>query len=260
MRTAQRPAITTMHASDPSVSSSNRPPFGMRSALKLTWRQPADSGVTETRPSWPRTSSELTRKPRAESSQVAPLLLLRLLVALARVSYARGLRRCRDGDLPPALVARHGHVPIDLDVDHDGPLDLLRGGERVAQLRDTPSADDVRAEALGVRGEVHRQIRRRVALAVETASSGLRFAELRTESVGPERSGESADRCETVIVHEHDDELRPLLERRDDRLVQHQVGAVAHERVHLALGSRELHAERARDLVAHARVPVLDVV
>src|SRR5213593_1691359 len=99
MRTAQRPAITTVHASDPSVSSTNRPPFGMRSALKLTYRQPADSGVTEIPPFWPRTSSELTgtgTRSACRRSQVAPLLLLRFVLALARVAYPRGLGRLRD--------------------------------------------------------------------------------------------------------------------------------------------------------------------
>src|SRR5436309_354049 len=118
MRTAHRPAITTMHASDPSVSSSNRPPFGMRSALKLTYRQPADAGVTETPPFWARTRSELIANARGASSQVPPLFLLSLLVALARIADGPGLRRRRDGDFPPAFVARHGDIVVDLDVDH----------------------------------------------------------------------------------------------------------------------------------------------
>src|SRR6266702_742556 len=150
MRTAHRPAITTMHASDPSVSSSNRPPFGMRSALKLTSRQPADAGVTETPPFWPRTRSELIANARAASSQVAPLLLLSLLVALARVAHVRR-RRCHcDGDFPPALVARHRDISVDLDVDHHSAVDLLRRGERVAELGYAAGANDVGPQARGV--------------------------------------------------------------------------------------------------------------
>ena len=41
---------------------------------------------------------------------------------------------------------------------------------------------------------------------------------------------------------------------------EHQVRAVAHHRDHLGVGPRHLDAERAGDLVAHARVAVLDVV
>src|SRR5438093_1468646 len=156
MRTAHRPAITTMHASDHSVSSSNRPPFGMRSALKLTYRQPADAGVTETPPFWPRTRSELIANARAASSQVPPLFLLSLLVALARIADGPGLRRRRDGDFPPAFVARHGDIAVDLDVDHHSALDLLRRGERVAELGYAASANDVGAQARGVRGEINR--------------------------------------------------------------------------------------------------------
>ena len=63
-----------------------------------------------------------------------------------------------------------------------------------------------------------------------------------------------------MIVDEHDDELGPLLQGRDDRLAQHEIRAVPDERVHLAVGRRELHTKGAGDLVAHTRVAVLDVV
>ena len=63
-----------------------------------------------------------------------------------------------------------------------------------------------------------------------------------------------------MVINEYDNELGVLLERRDDRLAQHEVRAVADERIDLALGCRELHTEGTGDLVAHARVAVLDVV
>src|SRR5437868_3862153 len=80
---------------------------------------------------------------RAASSQVAPLLLLRLLMALARLAHARHLGRCRDWHFPPALVARDGDVTIDGDMDHDRAVDLLRGGKRIAQLGDPVRTNDV---------------------------------------------------------------------------------------------------------------------
>ena len=43
-------------------------------------------------------------------------------------------------------------------------------------------------------------------------------------------------------------------------MVQHEVAPVAEEGVHLALGGGHLHAQRPRDLIAHAGVPVLGVV
>src|SRR2546430_871507 len=50
------------------------------------------------------------------------------------------------------------------------------------------------------------------------------------------------------------------MEGGDDRRAQHEVGPVADERVDLALRRGELHAERPRDLVPHARIAVFDVV
>ena len=72
-------------------------------------------------------------------------------------------------------------------MDHDRAVDLLGGGKRIAQLGDPVRANDVCAETLGVRREIDRQIRRGVALAVEAPRARPRLAELRPESVGPER-------------------------------------------------------------------------
>ena len=54
------------------------------------------------------------------------------------------------------------------------------------------------------------------------------------------------------FVSQHDD--------GGDLGVEHQVAAVAEDDDHLALGLRELDAEPAGDLVAHAREAVLDVI
>src|SRR5690348_18489875 len=59
---------------------------------------------------------------------------------------------------------------------------------------------------------------------------------------------------------EHDDQLDPFLDRGDDLGAEHQVGPVADHGKDLAVGRGYLHAKRTSDLVAHARVAVLDVV
>ena len=53
--------------------------------------------------------------------------------------------------------------------------------------------------------------------------------------------------------------LNALLQSGDEFLRHHQVGAVAHHHVDLALGGRHLGADAAGDLVAHAGVAVLEV-
>ena len=63
-----------------------------------------------------------------------------------------------------------------------------------------------------------------------------------------------------MVLHDHDDELDALGDRRDDLLGHHQVRAVADQGVHLPLGGGHLDPERAGDLVAHAGERVLHVV
>src|SRR3989442_1003646 len=142
-RTEHRPAMTTTQTSESSASTTTRPPLGIQVALKRTKRQPAVCGVTVTRPSRPRTKSEFT-------SQIPPLLWFCLLVGLPGVAHARRLRDLGDRHVPPRLVAGHGRIAIDLDVDHYGAIDLLR-------LRNSFAKQGVRAVAnervdLAVRG------------------------------------------------------------------------------------------------------------
>src|SRR5207247_6835537 len=114
-------------------------------------------------------------------SQVPPLLLLRFVVALAGLAHALCCGHGRDGDVPPGVVTRDRRVAIDLDVDHDRARHLLRGDERLAELAYPAGTNDMRAEALGVRGEIGRQVRRRLTLAVETECAGGRLPELRAK-------------------------------------------------------------------------------
>ena len=63
-----------------------------------------------------------------------------------------------------------------------------------------------------------------------------------------------------MVVDQHDDQLDPFLDRRDDLAAHHQVGAVADHGEDLAIGGGHLDPECAGDLIAHAGVAVLDVV
>src|SRR5690606_28443315 len=80
------------------------------------------------------------------------------------------------------------------------------------------------------------------------------------EAAPSARALQTVDALVAAVVEEDDGDLQALLPRGDELAAQHEVAAVADERVHLAIRIGELHAERARDLVAHARVGVLGVV
>jgi hypothetical protein len=139
---------------------------------------------------------------------------------------------------------------------HDGgPLRGPRPAEGLAELGDRADPQDVGAEALGVGGQVDRQV-------VAVQQSGLRVAEpvAGAEPLRSEALRQGADRGEPVVLHQDDHQLDPLGHRRDDLAVHHQIRAVADQRDHLAVGGGHLDPECAGDLVAHAGVPVLDVV
>ena len=115
--------------------------------------------------------------------------------------------------------------------------------------------DDVGAEAAGVRGEVDGQ-----PLPLEPA--GLLVAEpvVRAEPLRSEGLRERADGVEPVVLHEDDDHLDPLLHGGDELGRHHQVAAVADHGEDVPALVGEADADRGGDLVAHAGVPVLDVV
>ena len=137
---------------------------------------------------------------------------------------------------------------------------MLRLLERRAHLLDRLRPQHARAEALRVRGEIRRQRREWLGIAVEAERAFRAVPVERAEPVEAERARERADRREPAVIDEHDDELGVLLDRRDDLARHHEVAAVADHDEHLALGCREFHADAGGYLVAHARVAVLDVV
>ncbi len=71
---------------------------------------------------------------------------------------------------------------------------------------------------------------------------------------------QALDATKAAIVEQHDGELATELDRGRDLRVHHQIGAVADEHDDLAFGHRQLDAEPAGDLVAHAGIAVFDVI
>ena len=183
--------------------------------------------------------------------------------ALFLVRRARGpggveRRDLGDRDVPPGAGCRAR-----------GPVGRSRRGSTVVRRRPAPSRGLLelgdrarrgarRPEAGGVRGQVDRQRRRR------RARSCGAVAVAGAEALRAERLRQRADRREAMVLHQHDDQLDALLHGGDELLGHHQVGAVADHDEHVAVlaasSDRQLDAEPAGDLVAHAREAVLDVV
>ena len=159
---------------------------------------------------------------------------------------------------PTTVVARHALVAVDLDVHDHRPGSLARGLQARAHVVDRARPDHPRAERFGVGREVDRQ---RLGGPVVGRHRAVRARVVeRAEAARADRARQRADRRVAVVLHEHDHELDPLGHRGRQLARQHQVRAVADHHEHLALGRGELDAHPARDLVAHARVAVLDVV
>src|SRR5262245_54487234 len=79
-----------------------------------------------------------------------------LLVLGSRGLCLRDVRDLRNGNGPPRLVARHSCVAVDLDVDKDGTVDLLRPSKLLAQVLGALRTKDVGTERRRVRCEVDR--------------------------------------------------------------------------------------------------------
>src|SRR5207248_686914 len=101
--------------------------------------------------------------------------------------------------------------------------------------------------------EVHVEV-----LAVElTAVRSL--AELGAESAATDGLTQIVDAPETPIVEHEDRNLQPLLDGRHDLARVQQIRAVADDDVNLAAGIGEFGADAGGNLVAHARVAVLEM-
>src|SRR2546423_7163370 len=183
------------------------------------------------------------------------------LVGLAGLVRLAGLSRgFQPGHLghryvPPRLAARCGYQRIGLDV-HQYRAALVPPGllQRGPEVVDALRAQHPHAEALRVGGEVdgqHATVQPPVGAAVPVPRSEPLHAQLLRQR---------ADRREAVVLHQDDDDLHALLHGGDQLLRHHEIRAVADHDVHLAVGAGQLGAEATGDLVAHARVPVFDVV
>ena len=71
---------------------------------------------------------------------------------------------------------------------------------------------------------------------------------------------QALDAAEPAVVEQYDDQLRTEAHGGRDLAVEHEIRPVSDHHDHFALGLRELHAEGAGDLVAHAGVAILQVV
>src|SRR5690606_33857052 len=150
-------------------------------------------------------------------------------------------RDLRDRDVPPPEPG-YLRVRIDGDVDQRAVL-LARGRrERGAELLLGARLKGREAEARRVRHEVDGERR------PSEPPVRLAMPELVAEALPAAGPLEAVDALIAVVVEEDDGDRDPLLPRGEELAREHQVAAVADERVDLARRVRELHAERAGDL------------
>lgn len=166
---------------------------------------------------------------------------------------------CAPGDPGPSpgvsvSTCLHSCLHVCLHVYADGPVGGAGLGEGRPEPGHRPGAQHPHAERGGVGGEVHRErgsgevpVRRPVPV-------------VRAEALAAGRLGEAADRGVAVVLEDDQLDRQVLLDCGDDLGGVHEVGAVADERPDRAVRGRHAHADRGRDLVAHAGVAVLHVV
>src|SRR6266516_4429440 len=159
-----------------------------------------------------------------------------------------------DRYVPPRPAVRRTGQGVHLDVYDCGPVRLLRLVQRGVQFVHSGHPEHLGAEALRVRGQVHREH-----VPVQPAALGA-VPVGGTETPGAKGLRQPADRGEAVVLYQHHDQLDPLLYRGHQLLRHHQVGAVADEHEHVPVRRGQLHPEATGDLVTHAGVAVLDVV
>ena len=82
----------------------------------------------------------------------------------------------------------------------------------------------------------------------------------RSESFAAAGAAEAADTGKTLVVKNDDVQFYILLQRRNDLLGHHEIGAVAHQNIDVASRIGHLDSKAAGDFVAHAGVTVLHVV
>ena len=161
------------------------------------------------------------------------------------------LRHCRHRDFPPATAGLGRPRRRRVDRHHVGAVRRAGARQRRLELRDRARVLGVRAERARVRGEVDRGRRAAAVRAV---------VEQIVERRPAHRLLQPADAAVAAVVEDDDRQLAAEHHRGGDLGVEHQVAAVADDDDHFATGVRHLHADAAGNLVAHARVAVLDVI
>src|SRR5262249_43527609 len=116
-----------------------------------------------------------------------------------------------DGDVPPAFETGDAGVLLDWNVDDDGAGFGAGAVEGGAEVGFGGGAVGDGAEALGVVGEVDREV-----VAVEAVGATVAVAKLVTEGGGAGGHLEPADALETTVVGDDNDEFVALLDRGDD--------------------------------------------
>ena len=192
------------------------------------------------------------------TDEVAALFHLVIVVrrpgGLCRVQ----LRHLGHGNVPPggAVGRRDQRVGLDLDDRGAGRLACaVRSAFSSSSIVVARMTSAPRLAALAARSTGQH-------VAVEAGAGAVAIAG--AEPLRAERLRQRADRRVATVVDQHDDQLHALRDRGDDLRRHHQERAVADHDVDVAVLAgrigRELHAETAGDLVAHAGEAVLDVV
>src|SRR5204862_2364243 len=156
-------------------------------------------------------------------------------------------------DVPPDARVREIPVRLGLADDHARALLGARLGERGAELARRRRAPGAGAEPFRAPREVELHV-----VAVQAAVA-VADAELVPEVPADAKHLQSPDALVAVVLRDHDRDLQPVLERGHELAGIEDVRAVADVRVDLAPVLRDPNADRARHLVATARVTELEV-
>src|SRR5438270_11962526 len=113
-------------------------------------------------------------------------------------------------------------------------------------------SDSTRTKSTGVSDEIYRNgIARQTAIAIPVLSS---------EAAASNRTAETANTGETVVVEQDNVDLDVLLQGRHDLLRHHEVGTITNQNVDFAAGIRHLDTEPSGNFIAHAGIAILQVI
>ncbi len=176
----------------------------------------------------------------------SPSTLLRQAACAAWTRASPGDFRNRH--VPPGAAGGGAALRIGLDHEHGRALRAASLRDRRLQRREVGNLRRVGAERACVRHEIDRRLRRERILQQVVVFHACG------------RTLQAVDAAVPAVVAEHDEERVAAGHRSRDLGVHHQVAAVAQQDGNGARGIGHLHAETARDLVAHAGIAVLEVI